>query len=61
MSDCENRPNIENKLKKKGCASDSVHCYVQYDNVLSDCFMCKNRLSQGDVLSPILFSIYVNE
>ena len=36
---------------------------VKYNNVLSDYYycVCKNGLLQGEVLSPILFCMYVND
>ena len=40
---------------------NDVKCCVKYNNVLSDCFMCKNGVFQGEVLSSILFSMYVND
>ena len=40
---------------------NDVKCCVKYNNVLSDFFMCKNGLFQREVLSPILFSMYVND
>ena len=39
---------------------NDVKCCVSFNNVLSDFCMCKNGLFQGEVLSPILFSMYVN-
>jgi len=39
----------------------NVKCCVKYNNVFSDFFICKNGLFQGEVLSPILFSMYVND
>ena len=40
---------------------DNVKCCVKYNNEISDFFNCKNGLLQGEVLSPILFSMYVND
>ena len=39
----------------------NVKCCVKYNNVISDFFICKSGLFQGEVLSPILFSMYVND
>ena len=39
----------------------NVKCCVKYNNVISDFFICKNCLFQGEVLSPMLFSMYVND
>ena len=34
---------------------------VKVNNVLSDIFECKDGLRQWDGLSPILFSLYIND
>ena len=40
---------------------DNVKCCVKYNNLFSYFFICKNGLFQGDVLSPILCYMYVND
>ena len=40
---------------------DNVTCCVKHNNLFSDLFICKNSLFQGEVLSPILFSMYLND
>ena len=40
---------------------DKVKCYVQYRGVLSDYFQSDVGLRQGETLSPLLFSLYVND
>ena len=69
--DFVNRQNLWYKLIKQGVSGkmlaiirslyQNVKCCVKYNNVISDFFMCKNGLFQGEVLSPILFSMYVND
>ena len=40
---------------------EKVKCCVKYNNSISDFFNCNTGLFQGEVLSPILFSMYVND
>jgi len=40
---------------------NNVKCCVKYEGLLSSFFDCKNGLFQGEVLSPLLFSSYVND
>ena len=39
----------------------NVKCFVKYNNLFSDLIICKNGLFQVEVLSSILFSMYVND
>ncbi len=47
------------------CALKSIYCYIQcsvrLNGVLSDWFTVRMGLTQGCVLSPLLFSIYIND
>ena len=40
---------------------DKVKCCVKYKGVLSDYFQSDVGLMQGETLSPLLFSLYVND
>ena len=35
-------------------------CSVKWDNELSDCFNVSNGVNQGGVISPLLFSCYID-
>ena len=39
----------------------SIKCCVKYKSQLSDYFYCNQGLMQGESLSPVLFSLYVND
>ena len=36
-------------------------CYVQWGDARSDTFKIFNGVKQGGVISPILFTIYINQ
>ena len=69
--DFVNRQNLWYNIIQQGIESrmliiirsiyDNVKCCVKYNNLLSDFLVCKNGLFRGEVLSPILFSMYVND
>ena len=69
--DFVNRQNLWYKIIQQGIEGrmliiirsiyDNVKSCVKYNNLLSNFFVCKNGLFQGEVLSPILFSMYVND
>ena len=40
---------------------DKVKCRVKYKGVLSDYFKSDVGLMQGETISPLLFSLYVND
>ena len=40
---------------------NSIKCCVKHFNNLSDFFECKMGLLQGEILSPILFSMFLND
>ena len=39
----------------------NVKCCVKYNGILSDFFEIDNGLFQGEILSPLLFAMYVND
>lgn len=66
-----NRSNLWFKLIQQGIEGkvlriirslyEKVKCCVKYNNTVSEWFDCNAGLFQGEVLSPILFSMYVND
>ena len=69
--DSINRNMLFSRLIKCGISSKMIHIIIAlYTNVMScvklnksntDIFSCKDGLRQGDSLSPILFSFYIND
>ena len=69
--DSINRNILFSRLIKCGISSKMIHIIIAlYTNVMScvklnksntDIFSCKDGLRQGDSLSPILFSFYIND
>ena len=69
--DFVNRQNLWYKLIREGIDGkmlsiirslyQKVKCGVKYNGKLTNLFECKNGLFQGEILSPILFSFYVND
>ena len=66
-----NRQNLWYKLIKTGIEGkmlaiiqslyQNVKCCVKYNGFVSDYFECLNGLFQGEVLSPLLFFMFVND
>jgi hypothetical protein len=69
--DSVNRRNLWNILQKHGvrgkmyraikCMYDVVKARVRVGGDLTECFMCPRGLKQGEICSPILFSLLINE
>ena len=69
--DSVNRNGVWYKLIKSGvngkmlnlirCMYNSIKCCVKHLNNLSDFFECEMGLLQGEILSPILFSLFLND
>ena len=40
---------------------NDIKARVEYNNTLSEAFECHLGVFQGDLLSPLIFSLYVND
>lgn len=40
---------------------ENIKCCVKYNGQISDSFSCERGLLQGEILSPILFSLYITD